>query len=168
MIDQIIAMSFGDLFEYIWDPKFVVVILTGVAAFASAMVLAAPIFADDKLDVRMKSVADEREKLKNQRLRELANEQEQKSLRHSSQSFTEQIVNAFNLRKALESEGLVLKLKMAGLRGPGPLMTFLAARCLLPFVGMVVVAFYIFFINDFGLEGMMKFCVIIGGGYLGF
>ncbi len=168
MIDQIMAVPFASFLEFFVDPRFVVIVLTAIAAFASAMTLAAPMFSEDKLGARMKSVADEREKLKNQRLRELANEQEQKSLRHTSQSFSEQIVTAFNLRKALESEGLALKLKMAGLRGPGPLMTFLVARCVLPFVGMAVVAFYIFFVNDFGLEGMMKFCVIVGGAYLGF
>jgi len=116
----------------------------------------------------MRCVADEREKLKNQRLQELTDEQGRKGLRHNSQSRSEKFVKTFNLRKALESEGLALQLKMAGLRGPGPLMTFLVARTVLPFVGLAGAAFYIFFINDFGLQGIMKYGAVMAGGYLGF
>lgn len=157
-----------DLMNELMEPQIVVVILTAVAAFATVVMFAAPLFADDKLESRMRGVADERERLKNQRLSELASEKEKRNIRHSSQSLSEQIVQMFNLRKALESEDLSLRLKMAGLRGPGPLMTFLVARCVLPFVGMALVAFYIYFVDDFGFDRLMKFCVIVGGGYFGF
>lgn len=151
------------------EPQFVIVVLTAVAAFATVVMLGSPIFANDKLDARMRGVADEREKLKNQRLAEMAEaQQKKKNLRHKSKSMSAQIVNMFNLRNALESEDLALKLKMAGMRGPGPLMTFLVARCVLPLVGLGAVAFYLFFVDDFGLEGMLKFCAIMAGGYIGF
>ncbi len=157
-----------DLLNQAMEPQFVIVVLTAVSCFATVVMLAAPLFENDKLDARMRCVADEREKLKVQRLQELANEHERKGLRHSSQSQTEKIVKVFNLRKALESEGLADRLKMAGLRGPGPLMTFLVARCVLPFFGMGLVFFYLSFIDDFGLEGMMWFSAILAGGYFGF
>ncbi len=157
-----------DMLLVAMEPQFVVVVLTAVAAFATVVMLGAPIFVNDKLDSRMRSVADEREKLKNQRLKEMADAKEKKNIRHQSKSLSARIVNMFNLRKALESEDLALKLKMAGLRGPGPLMTFLVARCVLPFVGIGGVGFYLYFIDDFGLDGMMRFCAIMAGGYLGF
>lgn len=160
------------LYEFLlvaMEPQFVIVVLTAVSAFATVVMLGAPLFANDKLGTRMKHVADEREKLKAQRLKEMADEQNRKGqLRHSKQSRTAEIVEMFNLRKALESEDLALKLKQAGLRGPGPLMTFLVARCILPFVFMAVGAFYIYFIDDFGLEGMMRLGAVMGCGYLGF
>lgn len=159
---------FYDLLQQAMEPQFVIVVLTAVAAFATVVMLGSPLFANDKLDARMRSVAIEREKMKNQRLQEMAEGAKKKNIRHQSQDLTTQIVNMFNLRKALETEDLALKLKMAGLRGPGPLMTFLVTRCVLPFVGMAAVGFYIYFIDDFDLDGVMRFCAIMGGGYLGF
>jgi len=157
-----------NLLQQAMEPQFVVVVLIGVAAFATIVMLGIPMFENDKLDTRMRCVADEREKLKNQRLQELADEQDRRGIRHNSQSRTEKIVKIFNLRKALESDDLAVKLKMAGLRGPGPLMTFLVARTILPFVGLAGAGFYIYFVNDFGLKGMMKYAAVMAGGYLGF
>ena len=158
-----------EIIQQAMNPQFVIVVLTAVAAFATVFTLTLPMFANDKLNSRMKYVSDEREKLKIQRLQEMAADNINKgNLRHQNKSGTERIVNMFNLRKALETEDLALKMKMAGLRGPAPLMTFLAARCILPFVGLIVVGLYIHFINDFGLQGYMRYAVIMGGGYLGF
>ena len=93
-----------DLLLQAMEPQFVVVVLTAVAAFATVVMVGAPLFANDKLESRMRYVSDEREKLKQQRLKELADEKEGKGkLRHSDKSRTEKIVKAFNLRKALES-----------------------------------------------------------------
>lgn len=151
------------------DLQLVVMILTSIAAFATVVTLGMPLFANDKLDSRMRSVADERERLKEKRLQELQEEQERKGqLRQAPKGIVERIVKMFNLRKALETDNLALRLKMAGLRGPGPLMSFLVARCVLPFVGIGAVAFYVTFINDFGLVGFTKFAVIMAGGYAGF
>lgn len=160
-------MSFS-LYQLL-DLQLVIVILTAMAAFATVVMLGMPLFSNDKLDSRMRSVADERERMRAQRLKELHEEQERKGqLRQSPKSFVERIVKMFNLRKALETEGLAVQLKMAGLRGQGPLMTYLLARCVLPFVGMVVTAFYLYFVKNFGLEGMARFAVIMAGGYMGF
>lgn len=150
-------------------PEFVIVVLVAISAFATVVMLGSPLLANDKLGTRMKHVADEREKLKAQRLQELSEEHNKGQLRHSKKSRSSKFVEIFNLRKALETEDLGMKLKMAGMRGPGPLMMFLIARTVLPFVFMAVTAFYIYFVEDFGLEdGVMRFCGIIGGGYLGF
>ena len=59
-------------------PEFVIVVLVAVSAFATVIMLGAPLFANDKLGTRMKHVADEREKLKAQRLKEMSDEQQRK------------------------------------------------------------------------------------------
>lgn len=163
-------MVIYEFLQMVMEPQFVVVALVAVSAFATVVMLGAPLFANDKLGTRMKHVADEREKLKAQRLKEMNDEQQRKGqLRHSNKSRSSQIVEKFNLRKALETEDLALKMKMAGMRGPGPLTTFLVARTTLPFLFMALTAFYIYFVNDFGFkDGMMRFCMIVGGGYFGF
>lgn len=159
----------SDFFDVAMEPQFVIMVLVGVAAFATVVMFGLPYFENDKLDVRMRHVADERERLKAKRLAELTAEKEKRGqLRHSAKTRTEKIVKMFNLREALESEDLALKMKMAGLRGPGPLMTFLVARCLLPFVGIGGTWFYISFVNDFGLEGSTRLIAIMAGGYIGF
>lgn len=158
-----------ELIQQAMDPQFVVIMLTAVAAFATVLTLTMPLFANDKLNSRMKYVSDEREKLKVQRLQEMAAENAQKgNIRHQNKTGVDRIVKMFNLRKALETEDLALKMKMAGLRGPAPLMTFLTARCLLPVFGLVATGFYLNFVDSFGLDGMMKYCAIMAGGYLGF
>lgn len=158
-----------ELLEMAMQPQIVVVILVAGSAFATVIMIGEPLFGNNKLDSRMRCVADEREKLKAKRLKEMAEESERRGqLRHSAKTKTEKIVKAFNLREALESEDLALKMKMAGLRGPGPLMTFLVARVVLPIVGLVGAWFYINFINDFGLEGKMRWLAMFGVGYFGF
>ncbi|GAA6211121.1 type II secretion system F family protein [Hyphomicrobiales bacterium 4NK60-0047b] len=158
-----------DLIQQAMNPQFILIVLTAVATFATVLTLTMPLFANDKLNSRMKYVSDEREKLKIQRLQEMAAESVSKgNIRHENKTGIERIVKMFNLRKALETEDLALKMKMAGLRGPAPLMTFLAARCLLPVAGLVLTGFYLNFVNDFGLQGMLKYCAIMAGGYVGF
>lgn len=158
-----------EIMQLAMEPRNVLVILTAVAAFATVLTLTGPLLTNDKLGSRMKYVADERERLKVQRLKDLAEEKARTgNIRHNQKTGMAQIVKVFNLRKALETEDLALKMKMAGLRGSSPIMVFLVMRCVLPIVGLGLTAFYMFFINDFGLEGMLKFSAILGGGYLGF
>lgn len=159
-----------DLLHMATQPQFVIMVLVAISAFATVVMLGAPLFANDKLGTRMKHVADEREKLKARRLAEMSEEENRKGqLRQKKKSRSAKIVDAFNLRKALETEDLAGKMKMAGLRGQGPLMTFLVARCVLPFLFMGLTATYIYFIDDFGIkDSVLRMCAVIGGGYFGF
>jgi tight adherence protein C len=158
----------SSLFQYILDPKFVVMVLAAVAAFATVASFVLPLLTGDRLDARMKNVASERERLRAERITALADEQHIGKLRREPKSFMKQVVEQLNLRKALETEGTREQLKMAGFRGQAPVVAFLFFRAILPIIGFLLVFFYLFVVNNFGLPSVLRLGMAIGGAYVGF
>jgi tight adherence protein C len=156
------------LVKYLTDPQIVVMVLAGVAAFATVASFVMPLLTGDRLGARMKYVSSERERLRSERIANLAEEQRQAKLRREPKSFMKQVVEQLNLRKALETEGTRERLKMAGFRGQAPVVAFLFFRAILPFVGFLIVFLYLFFVNDYGLAVIVRLGLSIGGAYLGF
>ncbi|MFD0988113.1 type II secretion system F family protein [Methyloligella solikamskensis] len=150
------------------DRQFVIMLLVGMAAFATVATLIMPLFASDRLDSRMKYVAGERERMREERMAALADQQREARLRQDPRTFMKRFVDRFNLRKALETEETHQRLKMAGLRGQAPVVAFLFFRATLPLVAFFAAAFYLFFVSAFELSGLMKFCIAVGAAYLGF
>jgi tight adherence protein C len=158
----------SSLVNYMFDPEFVVMVLAAVAAFATVASFVLPLLTGDRLGARMKYVASERDRMRAERLAALAEEQREAKLRREPKSFMKQVVEQFNLHKALETEETRERLKMAGFRGQAPIVAFLFFRATLPFIGFLVVFLYLFFVNDFGLAVIVRLGLSIGGAYLGF
>ncbi len=158
----------NSLMRYLLDPQFVVMVLAGVAAFATVTSFVLPLLSGDRLDSRMKYVSGERERLRAERLARMAEEQRQGRLRKEPKSFMKQVVEQLNLRKALETDATRERLKMAGLRGQAPVVAFLFFRATLPLAGFGLAFFYLFFVNDYGLAPLARLGLSIGGAYLGF
>jgi tight adherence protein C len=158
----------SSLIDYVLDPQFVVMVLAAVAAFATVASFVLPLLTGDRLGARMKYVASERDRLRAERIAALAEEQRQAKLRREPKSFMKQVVEQFNLRKALETDETRERLKMAGFRGQAPVVAFLFFRATLPFIGFLVVFLYLFFVNNFGLAPIVRVGLSIGGAYLGF
>jgi tight adherence protein C len=156
------------LVRYLLDPQFVVMVLAGVAAFATVTSFVLPLLSGDRLDSRMKYVASERERLRAERMARMVEEQRQGKLRKEPKSFMKQVVEQLNLRKALETDETRERLKMAGLRGQAPVVAFLFFRATLPLAGLGLAFFYLFFVNDYGLPPLARLGLSIGGAYLGF
>jgi tight adherence protein C len=79
------------------------------------------------------------------------------------------IVERFNLRKALVDDNTVDKLKAAGLRSQNALNMFLVARFLLPFATLALTAFYIFVLGNLAEKPLpIRLFATIVGGYVGF
>jgi tight adherence protein C len=118
-----------------------VTILTGMAAFATVLTISAPFFETDKLKARMKSVGQERDKLRSaQRVQLMGNETK---LRDKKQTgVASQLVEALNLKRIFEAEASRDLLRQAGLRNERHLVTFLAARVAVPLVVAIVVFVY--------------------------
>ncbi len=121
--------------------EMMVTILVGMAAFATVLTLTAPLLESDKLKARMKSVSTERDKLRAaQRALLIGNENK---LRDKKQTgLASQLVNALNLKRLLEAEGSRDLLRQAGLRSESHLVTFLAARVVVPVILAIVVFVY--------------------------
>ncbi|HBN91772.1 MAG TPA: type II secretion system protein, partial [Hyphomonas sp.] len=91
-----------------------------------------------------------------------------KGLRRKDDSVVGNISSKLNLAKALEDPNIVNNLAKAGLRGPGPLSAFYFARMTMPFVGALLMFFYIFFVNDHGFAPVLKYGSLLFGAAAGF
>lgn len=139
------------------NPLNLVMLVIGASSFATIMVLIGPIISGNALDTRMKSVADERQRLRERQLEEM----NQKALNSATRAngnkggFMKSVVEKFNLRKAFESEDTVNSLRNAGFRGQGPIYMFLFFRLAVPILLFIFSLTYFFFINDHGLAANM-------------
>lgn len=157
-----------DLFENLLDPQIVIVILSAVAAFATVATFTLPLLTGNRLGSRMKYVGGERDKMRAERLAELANEERSAKLRNQPKGFMKQVVEQLKLRKMLETEGTRDRLKMAGLRGQAPVVAFLFFRVTLPLVTFAGALAYLFFLRDFELPPLMRLAISFGAAYAGF
>jgi tight adherence protein C len=116
-------------------------LLASLAAFATVISLAAPLFDGDKLKSRIKIVSEERDRLKAQQKAQF--ETGQVKLRDKVKSgFMTQMVESLNLRSVFESETSRIKLRNAGFRSEKHLVTFLALRIIVPIVFGVITFVY--------------------------
>src|SRR3954468_12337929 len=121
-------------------------LLAAIAAGATVLTLAMPLLAGDTLDKRMKSVALEREKMRQRERERMARGQEKVNLRSSPKQSVQAIVENFNLAKWVGQEEARLKLVQAGYRGQAPYVTYLFFRMIAPIAMLIISAVYIFFV----------------------
>ena len=87
------------------------------------------------------------------------------SLRNEAKPFMRQIVDRFNLRKALADDGTNHRLRMAGYRGQAPLVIFLFARLVFPLIFFAFALFYVFTVAQIEQPPTIKIliCVVVAG-----
>ena len=157
-----------DLIEAVMKPQFVVMVLASIATFVTVFTIAMPVLQKDRMGERMKVMATERDKMRAQRLAELAKDAQAGRLRQAPKGFMQQIVDQFNLRATFESEEVKNKLKMAGLRGQAPLVAYMFFRLVAPIIVAICAMIYLFVLSNFQYPPIAKFGMAIGAGYLGF
>lgn len=157
-----------DLVLTLLQPQVAVMILSAVAVFATVAMLALPYLTGDRLSARLKYVGSERDKLRAQRLAQLADEDRHGRLRTQPKGFMMQVVDQLNLRKLLETESTREKLRMAGLRGQAPVVAFLFFRVAMPLVSFAGVFAYLFFVRDYELAPLIRLGISLGAAYAGF
>jgi tight adherence protein C len=143
-------------------------LLAAVAAIATVLTLAMPVLAPDVLNKRMKSVALEREKIRQRERERLARgEKEKVSLRQSPKQYMARIVEQFNLTKWLAQEAAREKLVQAGYRGQAPYVAFLFFRLITPVVMFLATLFYMFVVLQLDQPAMVKIGICLGAAYGG-
>jgi tight adherence protein C len=158
-----------ELVDTIMTPQFLATMLAAVSAFATILALVMPMLARDQMNQRMRVMATERDKLRSQRLTELAKERgSQAKLRQTPKGFMQRIVDTLNLRKQFDNEELRNKLKMAGLRGQGPLVAFMFFRVAAPPVSFIVALVYFFLIAHIDQSNSMKLLYAVAAGGAGY
>src|ERR1700730_11268322 len=110
------------LTQTLQDPHLLTMLFAAIAAGATILTLAMPLLVTDTLSKRMKSVALEREKIR-QRERERLSRGDKVSLRQSPKQYMQRVVEQFNLIKYLGQEEARLQLMQAGYRGQAPYVT---------------------------------------------
>src|SRR5262245_59789484 len=157
-----------DSITSLMQPQVIVTLLAAVAAFATALTVLMPVLNRDRLDQRMQIMATERDKMRAARLADLAKKDGQGKLRTAPKGFMQEIVDRLNLRSMFDSEEVRDKLKMAGLRGQGPLLTYMFLRVAMPVIVAVAALVYLFVIGDYEYPVLVKLGLAVGAGYLGF
>jgi len=156
------------VYGYVSDPQVLLAVFAAVAVFATVVTLGQTFFEQDRLSARIKAVAVEREKLRARERARLAEESKRVSLRNEPKAYMRQIVEHFNLRKALADDNTVARLRMAGYRGQAPLVVFLFARLVLPLVLFALAAIYFFILSDIDQPPIVKILMSIIVAYVGF
>ena len=141
-------------------------ITVAIAAIATVLTLAMPLFATDSLSKRMKSVALERDQLR-QRERERLARGDKVALRRSPKQYMQSIVDQFNLNKWVGQETARAMLVQAGYRGQAPYVTYLFFRMLMPAVLLVFTVFYVFIVLNLDQPPMVKVGICLAATYLG-
>src|SRR3954464_10940400 len=154
-------------------------LLAAVAAVATVLTLAMPVLSPNVLDKRMRSVALEREKIRQRERERLARgEKEKVSLRQSPKQYMARIVERFNLTKWLAQEEAREKLVQAGYRGQAPYIGFLFFRLITPivlflcariprFVFFLFPFFSLFVVVELDQPPMVKIGVCLAAAYVG-
>jgi tight adherence protein C len=158
MIDFLIAVMS--------DTRFLAMLFAAIAASATVITLAMPLFARDNLGRRMKAVAIEREKIR-QRERERLAIGQKISLRRSPKQYMKTAVERFNLAKWVGQEEAREKLVQAGYRGQAPYVAFLFFRMVTPAITLIAAVLYLFVIVNLQQPAMLKLGLCIAAAYLG-
>ena len=149
------------------DPRFVAMVMAAVAAAATVITIAMPLFSRDTLAKRMNAVAIERDKIRQREREKMARATEKVSLRTSPKQYMQTIVEQFNLTKWVGQEEARGKLIQAGYRGQGPYVAFLFFRMVVPIVMLVVTAFYTFIVLKLDQPAIVKVGICLVATYIG-
>ena len=149
------------------DTKFLTMMLASVAAIATVITLAMPLLSPDTLGKRMKSVALEREKIRQRERERLAREKDKVVLRQSPKQYMQKWVERLNLTKWLAQEEAREKLVQAGYRGQAPYVAFLFFRMVTPVVLFLVALFYIFVVIELDQPATIKIGLCLAAAYGG-
>jgi tight adherence protein C len=154
--------------QKIVDPQFMAMLLTAIAAAAAALTIALPYLEKEQLQSRMRSVAIERERIRNEAREQLARSGGgDAKLRGESKAYMKKLVEDLDLHRWLGTEDARHKLTMAGYRGQQAEYAFLFFRFVAPIGMFFVTAFYVFFVAKLEQSFMVKVGMTIGGAFLG-
>ncbi|ACL57783.1 type II secretion system F family protein [Methylobacterium nodulans] len=153
-----------DLLSSLIDPRFVGSMLAAVAAAATAFTLLQPFLEPDRLARRMKSVGEERDRI---RLRERERLNQRGNLRQQPKAYMKRVVERFKLDNWLATDDAKNRLMMAGYRGPQAETAFLFFRLVMPVVFFVVSVFYLFVLHALDQPFSIRLMIVIAAVYAG-
>ncbi len=157
-----------EFIDIVMRPQFVVTFLAAISAFVTVLTIALPIMSNDRINQRMKVMATERDKMRAQRTADLAADGEGNSLRQTPKGYMREVVDQLNLRRHFDSDEVRAQLKMAGLRGQSPLVTFMFFRIAMPIILFLAALLYLFVLGTFTYPPIVKFGIALAVGFVGY
>ena len=145
-----------------------ITILVGMAAFATVLTVTSPFLETDKLKTRMKSVGQERDKLRAAQRAQLVANESGRLRDKMNKSLASQLVEVLNLRRIFEAEASRDLLRQAGLRTERHLVSYLAARFAVPVVLGILVFLYSSTIYADKVAPPMRFAAAAAGVVFGY
>ena len=106
--------------------------LAAFAAFAAVIALALPAASGSRLKSRLRAIARERHRLRDQRLADLSTREARSRLRLKPRGMAARLVSLWRGASAEERSDVTAQLRMAGLRGPAPEAVFQFGRAAFP------------------------------------
>ena len=158
-------MSLDLLLQSYRDP--VIGLLAAAAVACGILVTFWPYVVSDTLARRMRLVTDESERI---RIRERARLQSggRRSLRPEPKKFFKDIVERFGLSQEVSDSAIRQRLRMAGFRGEGPIVTFLALRLLLPIGFFALAVLYVFVLEDLQQPFAVEWAICVAAACIGY
>jgi tight adherence protein C len=157
---------FDFVIDKLHDSHFLTMVLAAIAASATVLTLAMPLFATDNLGRRLKTVAVERERIR-QRERDRLARGQKVSLRQSPKQYMKAVVERFNLAKWVGQEEARIKLVQAGYRGQAAYITFLFFRMAAPIAALLLAVFYVFVLVELNQPPLVKVGICLAASYVG-
>jgi tight adherence protein C len=156
----------GTLFHSLINLEIIFSLVVAVATAATIYVIAAPIFVSDVLSLRIKSVADERERIRKREREQLQND---RSMLRGQQNVTlKKIVAWFNLKKLVGADEDKVRLAQAGFRSPSTQHIFLISRMACPIGFLLFGGLYLYVVLPENYAITTKVGAVLFVGYIGF
>ncbi|WP_419952201.1 type II secretion system F family protein [Methylobacterium sp.] len=150
--------------EKLIDPRFIGMVLAGVAAAATAFALLQPLLEPDKLNKRMKLIGEEREELRRRERDRLNN---RSTLRVAPKAYMKRVVDQFNLSRWLGTDTARQQLVMAGYRSPGAETGFLFFRMVMPIAVGLAAIVYLFVLKILVYSVTVRLMMVIAALLVG-
>lgn len=146
--------------------KNALILVVCLASVVTLYTLLSPLLEGDALKKRMSAVANERDTMRKDRMKELDNPN---SLRSESKGFVKNLVDNLSLEKLLAAPDLKDKLSQAGLRGQRPIYMFYMFRLVMPIILLTFGLLYFVLLNPFDWRLMQSlsasFALMLFGYY---
>ena len=157
-----------EFIDMVMKPQMLIMALAAVAAFATVLTVAMPILQQDRSSQRRKAMALERDKMRNARLSDMKGREAGGRLRPVQKGMMQDLVERFELKSLFDTDEARNQLKMAGLRGQGPLMAYIFFRLVMPPVMTLFTLFYLFVVmTHLTYPPMVKLLMSLGAGFVG-
>jgi tight adherence protein C len=155
------------LFTLFDDKRMLAMIFAAIAAGATVITLAMPLFGGDGLEKRMAAVAAEREKIRQRERERLARGADKVTRRASPKQYMQTVVDKFKLSDWLGEEKARTMLVQAGFRGHGPYIVFLFFRLVAPILMLAGSFIYVFLLLKLDYPWTAKVGMCLAATYVG-